>query len=72
LNEKLFNFLMKLPKRNLINLMSYSLDLMQHYNGRTKTYCIATALGCKQVDEHIYSLPTLKEAKERTEDCWPF
>ena len=40
--------LLKLPKQNLVNLMLSALDEMQVYNGRSKTECIATALGATE------------------------
>ena len=69
MHDKLYNFLLKLPKKNLVHLMSESLGLMQQYNGRTKTYCIAEALGCKQNSDGSWTMITLKKAKENTDDC---
>ena len=69
MHDKLYNFLLKLPKKNLVHLMSESLDLMQQYNGRTKTNCIAEALGCESNSDAWWTLPSLKKAKENTGDC---
>ena len=32
MSEKLYDFIMKLPKENIVNLMFMSLDEMQGYN----------------------------------------
>ena len=69
MHDKLYDFLLKLPRKNLVHLMSESLDLMQQYNGRTKTYCISEALGCKLTIDGWWSAISLKKAKENTENC---
>lgn len=75
MDNRLYEFLLKLPKRNLINLMWSSLDEMETYNGRSKTYCIALSLGCEPDDPddpRKYSLPPLSEAKKNTDEMCPF
>jgi len=63
-HDKLYNFLLKLPRKNLVHLMSESLDLMQQYNGRTKTFCIAQSLGCKLTKNGWWSTVSLKSKRE--------
>jgi len=50
MNENLRKLLMRLPKENLINLMMCSLDVMQGYNGHSRTEAILMALGAEQKD----------------------
>ncbi len=70
MTDNLYAFLLKLPKENLIHTMWEALDLMQQYNGRSRVFCIATALGAKENPEKEgnWKIPKLKEAKENT-DC---
>ena len=68
MDEKLYQRIKQLPKENIINLMWGALDIMQGYNGRSRTQCIATALGGEvSGDGSTISLVTLKDAKENTE-----
>ena len=67
MNNVLYEFLLKLPRKNLINLMWESLDLMQHWNGRSRTYCITLAMGYEfDKDENILKSPTFREVKANT------
>ena len=65
MNEKLYNQIMKLPKRNIINLMWEALDEMQAYNGRSRQECILLAMGASPIDSK-WKLPTQRELKENT------
>ena len=66
MDEKLYNFIMKLPKENIVNLMFMSLDEMKYYNGQTKKSAVLRALGSEG------NKVSLKEAKELTEDSLIF
>jgi len=48
MSDKLYEYLMKLPRKNLIALLYEALDSMQAYNGRSRTQCICMALGFKE------------------------
>jgi hypothetical protein len=49
LNEKLNDYIEKLPKRAVINLMLTALDEMQGYNGQSQTSAICHALGAEEI-----------------------
>ncbi len=70
MNEKLYELLMKMPKKNLINIMWDALDVMQAYNGRTKMFCIMESIGAvAHEDEYgciTYSIPKINEIKKLT------
>ena len=71
MNEKLYEILEKLPRKNLINLMWEALDYMQGFNGRSRTDCITMAMGA-EVEETKegrikYTIKSLKQVKENTE-----
>ncbi len=66
--DKLHKLMMKLPRANLINLTYNALDLMQQFNGRTHYYCILRAIGAIETGEDKWRLPSLKIAKEHTND----
>ena len=68
MDDRLYNFLLKLPRANLVHLMWLTLDEMQHYNGQSRTSAIAKALYAKPEGEHGWKLPTIKKAKEITEN----
>lgn len=71
MHDKLYDLLSKMPRHNLIVLLGESLDYMQHYNGRTKSECIISALGGQMREIEgggiQFRLPSLKEAKKNTE-----
>jgi len=70
MSDKLYELLLKLPKKNLVNLLWESLDEMQSYNGNTKTYCICKALGFKEKEENgriIFEEIDLSEMKKNTD-----
>ena len=61
MNEKLYEFIMKLPKKNIINLMFIALEEIQGYNGQTMKECILKNL-CE--GEKKISLKEIKELME--------
>jgi hypothetical protein len=73
MDDKLYDILLKLPRKNLIHLMWDALDYMQGYNGRSKQECILEAIGAELVeigkdnDEYKYKIQSLAEAKRNTE-----
>jgi hypothetical protein len=67
MDEKLYNFIMKLPKENIVNLMFMSLDEMQGYNGQSINECIFRSLGAEGGKKI-----SLREAKELTKNGLPF
>ena len=72
MNDRLYDILIKLPKRNLINLLWSALDEMQSCNIRSRTQCIMEALGAKCLDEDTQSkweLPNKAEMKRNTDVC---
>lgn len=73
MDDKLYELLMKLPRKNLISVMMQALDEMQAWNGRTRLHCICIALGCEEKMQNdgsqSYKVPSLKEIKENT-DCF--
>ena len=61
----LYEYLMKLPKEQVIEIMADALDLMQAYNGRTIAYCIVTSIEgatCTETNtgRYTYTLPKVK------------
>jgi hypothetical protein len=73
MSDKLYELLMKLPKKNLINLMWGALDEMQAYNGRSRKSCILEAMGAEYIENMKtggvkYKLPKFKEIREITEN----
>ena len=67
ISENVYQFLLKLPKKNLINIMGEALENMQTYNSRSIQECILLALGCKynEVDNRC-RIPSLKKVREMT------
>jgi len=68
MNDNLYELLLKLPKRNLVNIMWEALDEMQAFNGRTRTFCIMSAIGAKNTEEGKYKIPSINEIKKHTEN----
>lgn len=68
MNEKLYNFLLDLPKENLVHLMWAALDEMQSYNGKSRTKCILMAMGAEERDNGTWKLPELEEILENTKE----
>jgi hypothetical protein len=75
MDDKLYELLLKLPKKNLINLMCNALDEMKIYNGRSINDCICTALGCEEMEKNgrlCWKIPNMKTIKEMTENSPPY
>lgn len=69
MNDKLYNLLLRLPKKNLFHLMLSALNEMQLYNGQTLESCIiAAAGGGTDPVSNMYKLPSLQEIKVNTEN----
>ncbi len=72
MNDFIYERLLKLPRKNLINLMWESLDFMQQYNGRSKLECIMLSLGSEELynekDQKIWNIPSIKKMKEVTDN----
>jgi len=72
MNDKLYEMLTKLPRRNLIHLMWGALDEMQTYNGRSRQQCIMLAIGNAAESEEQkngtmkYKVKSLAELKRVT------
>lgn len=66
MDDKLYDFLLKLPRANLIHLMWSTLDEMQYYNGQSRTAAIVRALDAKESKDG-WKLPTLKKVRESTD-----
>lgn len=67
LSEKLNDYIEKLPKRAVINLMIAALDEMQGYNGQSQTSAICRALGSEEIDTEKgtrWKLPTIAATKK--------
>lgn len=65
MTDKLFIYLMKLKKEDLLHVMWASLDIMEGYNGQTKTQAIMSAIGAETVEkdgEPQWKMPSIKEA----------
>lgn len=72
MNDNLYELLLKLPKKNLINILWNALDEMQGYNGNTKTYCICKSLGFKEEEKDgklEWVIPNMSEIKKNTDTC---
>jgi len=68
-NDKLYNYLLKLPHENLVNLLLVALDEMQVCNSRSVTQCIAIAVGATEVEDGKWVFPEIEEVIKRTEHC---
>jgi hypothetical protein len=74
MDDRLYDLLLKLPRKNLIHLMWDALDEMQAYNGRSKTHCVATAMGLKPDNSEPtkWKVTSLAEIKRHTENLSPW
>jgi hypothetical protein len=72
MNDKVYDLLLKLPRKNLIHLMWGALDIMEG-SCQTRQGCILESMGAEVSDNmktggFKYRLPpTLKEIKENTD-----
>jgi hypothetical protein len=71
MDDKLYEILLKIPRKNLIHIMVEALDLMEQFNGRTKTYCICEAMGLEEKEDGGWKLRSIKKVKDYTEEV-PF
>jgi len=73
MNDKIYDVLLKLPRKNLINLMWGALDIMEG-SCQSRQGCILDAMGAEVNDDmktggFKYRLPkTFKQIRENT-DC---
>lgn len=75
MNDKLYETLTKLPRRNLIHLMWDALDEMQVWNRRSRQECIMLALGDsvegkenEKTGNMSWRIKSLAEVKRQTEN----
>lgn len=70
MSDALYEILMKLPKKNIINLMFEALDDMQSWNGRTRMFCVLNNIGATgtetETGSYKWEMPTVAEAKRST------
>ena len=67
ISENVYQLLLKLPKKNLINVMGEALENMQTYNSRSIQECILLALGGKyNENDNRWRMPSLRKIKEMT------
>jgi hypothetical protein len=64
LPDWLFDYLMMLPKEDVIEIMANALDLMEAWNGRGITYCIVSSIEDATATEteeggYTYQLPEI-------------
>lgn len=57
LDPRLHNFLLRLPKDILFEVMYEALEDMQGYNGQSPTEVIAKACGAEEITEGRFKLP---------------
>jgi hypothetical protein len=73
MDDRLYEILTKLPRRNLIHLMWQALDEMQTWNGRSRQECIMLAIvPASESKENkdgtmSYKIKSLAELKRVTE-----
>jgi len=74
MSDALYELLMKLPRKNLIGCMAQAIDEMEQWNGRSRTHCICTALGCKENMKEdgssTWTVPSLKDIKKNTDSFY--
>ena len=66
ISDRLYEMLLLLPRRNLLNLMLMALDEMQAYNGKSRGAAIMEALCAEYVPDKGYKIPSLKIIKKLT------
>jgi len=62
-----YEILLKLPKKNIINVLYEALEEMQQYNGRTVTHCIMTAMGVEEYEDGKWR-GNLKKVRKHTKE----
>ena len=74
MDDRLYEILTKIPRKNLIHLMWQALDEMKAYNGRSRQECIMLAIEpaseSKEREDGIisYKIKSLAELKRVTEN----
>jgi hypothetical protein len=68
MDKELEDFLRRLPRANITNIMHEALDYMQQYNGRNISECVLYALGGTEDEQGNYIFPTLTEARIDSND----
>ena len=72
MDDRLYQVLEKLPRRNLIHLMWEALDYMAQWNGRSRQECILMAMGAEPKTNDkgrtSYRVQSLAEVKRATEN----
>ena len=64
INGNLYELLLKLDRRRLLNLMLGALDQMQSYNGRSMTDCVCVAMEAEYDSvKDRYKIPSMAEIK---------
>lgn len=64
MSETLHELLMKLPKETLIGVMMNSLDIMQSWNGQSRTNAIMCAIGADETDDGKWKVPSIEKIKK--------
>ena len=62
--QKLWELINKLPKKNITNLLFNALDSMQRYNGQSRSDCLVEAL--EMEINHSLKIPTMTQLREIT------
>ena len=55
--ENLYNYLLTLPKQELLNIMLEALDEMKGFNGNSYIHCICTAAGFEETKQGVWRIP---------------
>ncbi len=64
MTDALYERLLCLSKKQIIDLMESSLSEMQSYNGQSINRCILRTLGQEEDDDGRIKIPSVKELKE--------
>ncbi len=71
MDDRLYEVLEKLPRKNLIHLMWEALDYMSQWNGRSRQECILMGMGAEpktnEKGRTSYRVQSLAEVKRNTE-----
>lgn len=65
ISETLDNYLDKLPKPALKNLLLEALDVMNGYNGHTMSQAIYIAMDAVKRDDGSWRLPSINSTREK-------
>lgn len=67
INDELYNYIYKLPKRAAIELLLSAIDEMQSYNGQSQTSAICHAMGAEMLETsegNRWKLPPITQTKK--------